>query len=495
MATTNEANLAAQIGSAENTGTGTGGLETREVQSGHIKDLLENDDKSPRRCSNPHWIGIFWAHFLGMVILITLALTHKDNQAASSGIFSFISDTFTTGAGRKVLGALVGCAVTGGLFSFLWVRILQCFKDQPIKICLYLYHFLVVVMIGVAFWQDIQFVLYFYAFQLVVTDLLLYLQRHNFPFTEALLRTGLQAVVDNSKMQCVAMAFMPIQIALYIFWILGFLFTLIWMPDNWYLWMCLYAFSYSWVGYFFHFIVHTFTTVLAGFWLLGLKDGYGKASKSCKMAFTSSMGPIALASFFMGIFSLIKAIVSNSLKIGTCLMCYQCVYYACCGWLEALIARYNEYVLCYVALKNIEFGEGSASLVKLFADSGMQIVVNEVGWDVALTVGVLIGFCVSGGVGIGLHIILWGSEFNAQDAATEVFFYFCLYGWLGCSTTSIGLGPLRSVLTTVFVVWAEEPESFSKGQTKFYNDLVDKAQKCPQVATALKLGGSNERNV
>lgn len=491
MATTNESNLAAQIETG--TGTGTAALETRTVESGKIKDLLENDDNAPRRCSNPHWIGIFWAHFLGMVILITLALTHPDAAEASDGVFSFLTDIFTTGTGRKVLGAMVGCAITGGIFALLWVRILQCFKDKPIKVCLILYHVLVVVMIGVAFWQDIQFVLYFYAFQLVVTDLLLYMQRANFPFCEALLRVGLQAIIDNTKMQCVAFAFMPVQIALYIFWILGFLFTLMWMPDMWYLWMCLFAFSYSWVGYFFHFIVHTFTTVLAGYWLLGLKDGYGKASKSCKMAFTSSMGPIALASFFMGIFSLIKAIISNSLKITTCLMCYQCVYYACCGWLEALIARYSEYVLAYVALKNIEFGQGSAHLVKLFKESGMQIVTNEVAWDVAITVGILISFCLSGGVGLGLQMIMFGDTFPTE--ATEVFMFFCIYGMLGCSTTSIGLGPLRSVLTTTFVVWAEEPISFSKGQPAFYNDLVDKAKQCPQVAAALKLGGSNERNV
>jgi len=487
--------------STNETGTGTGATEVRSVQQGTMKELLANQDAQPRKCSNPVWIFIFWAHFVGMIVLIYLGLTQ--NGDAAGGVLDFFTKYLIgDGSGRKILGAMLGCCVTGGIWSFIWVRFLQCFKENPIKISLYLYHFLVLCMVGVAFWQSgWQYVLYFYGAQLLITDLVLYLQRENFPFTESLLRVGLGAVVANSKMQCVAYAFMPFQIILYIFWALGGVFCLAWKPDNWYFWIVLFMTSYNWVGYFFHFIVHTFVTVLSGFWIMGLKDGYSKASSSCKMAFTTSMGPIALSSAIMAVLAFIRTIISIQIRILSCCVCYSCMYKACCGWLEAIIARFNEYVLAYVALRNIEFGQGSKALVNLFATTGMKIIVNEIGWDVTIQVGVILGFCVSGGVGIALHIILWGSEFSVEgsDAELVIFCFFCLYGLLGMTTTSVGLVPLRSALTAVFVIWAEEPGSFAAGQPEYYNDLMAAVEKCPSVKEYLKplleSSGSNERTV
>merc|ERR1719192_1259690 len=117
-----------------------------------------------------------------------------DEEEASSGILSGLTDfLLKDGAGRKVTGVLVGTCVFGALFSFVWLRMLKCFQDSPVKISLALYHLAV---IGMAVWalsEDIQFVLYFYGFQLVVTDIVLYLQRENFPFSEAMCRIGVNA--------------------------------------------------------------------------------------------------------------------------------------------------------------------------------------------------------------------------------------------------------------------------------------------------------------
>merc|ERR1719436_1685999 len=100
---------------------------------------------------------------------------------------------------------------------------------------------------------------------------------------------------------------------------------------------------------------------------------------------------------------MIRTTVRLALRITTLSLCFNCVYAACCGWLEAIIARFNEYVLAEVALLNCEFKEGSRQLVQLFNTTGMNIITNEVAWDVTLTVGYIIGFCVTGGIGLLLH--------------------------------------------------------------------------------------------
>lgn len=497
MASTDESNLAA-VQAAETAGTttngagGTGatGVVSREVGTKQtMKDLLTKRDGGERKCSNPIWIMFFWIHLTGMIAFIVYVMTSDSSNIG--GIFESILNFFTGDSiGRKFTICMATAAVLGGLFSFIWVIILNCFQDKSIKVSLVIYHLAVAGLIVWAIVDDVEFVMYFYLVQLVITDIILFLQRDQFQFSEAMCKIGVNCVMANTKMQFFAYSFMPFQIALAICWWLGFVYAFVWEPDLWWFWVCLFAFSYNWVAYFFHFIVHTFVSVLGAYWIMNLSDGYGKASQSCKMAFTTSQGPISIASLIMAILALIRSMIRCVFKIFTCYTCYGCIYAALCGWIEAIIARFNEYVLAEVALLNIEFSQGSMRLVGLFEHTGLKIITNEVAWGVPLTVGYMIGFCFSGGITLGIHQLVFESEGDVGDILQHKelqLFFFVVYGWLGGYACTIGLVPLRSSLSSTFVVWAEEPLSFAQGQPELYLNLMGAVDGCEKVKSNLNI--------
>jgi len=276
-------------------------------------------------------------------------------------------------------------------------------------------------------------------------------------------------------------AFMPLQVCTYIFWLLGmlFCFSFEWGIDNVLLIMLVFLFSYVWTGWFWHLLVHSFVVVMAGFWALGMEGGYNKASESCKASMTYSQGPIAIGSFIMACLSILNATIRCSLRGLGCLG--ECIYRTCCGCLKRIIQRYNEYVLAITSLYDYGFFEASATLVKLFQRTGLTVVTNEVAWGVPLFVGKFCGYCACGGLGLGYHKLAFGDDVSSD---LDICF-FIVYALLGGSVTGIGLAPLQSTLTAIFVIWSEEPASFAAGQPDLYGELLVAVEESEGVKAAI----------
>jgi len=472
--------------SANTTGTGTDGKQGVRVvnlERAPLKELLLKE--STRSCNNIPMIAFFWAHILGMVTLITYVFTHESTGASSalSGLVDFMAGSDT---GRKLFGVMVGTCVTGGVFATAWIYFLRYFKDNSIKVSIIIAHLIV---LGLAIWAIIDNIIFFVAFYgvgLLMIDVWLYCNRQDFPFAEVMMKIGTKCVAQNPNMQCFAYAFMPLQIITYIFWLMGLLFCMAfpWGADNWYIIYILFLFSYNWAGWFWHLIVHSFVTVLTAFWALGMEGGYDKASQSCKASMTHAQGPIAIGSFIMAWLSVIRFMIRWSLR-GVCCCCGDCVYKFICSCLENIIKRYNEYVLAIVNLFDLGFFDASSTLVSLFQKTGMSFVTNEVAWSVPISVGNFCGYCISGGMGLAYHKAAFHDSAYLNDKALDTMFFF-IYGILGGSVTAIGLAPLRSVLTSVFVIWSEEPRSFAAGQPELYGDLLAAVEKSPGVKSALE---------
>jgi len=217
-------------------------------------------------------------------------------------------------------------------------------------------------------------------------------------------------------------------------------------------------------------MVHSFVTVLSAFWTVGLEGGYDKASKSCKASMTYAQGPIAIGSFIMAWLSIIRFISRLALR---CLCCCvgQCIFKFLCDCLRRIIKRYNEYVLAIANLFDLGFFDASRRLVALFEKTGMSFITNEVAWSVPISVGTFCGYCISGGLGLAYHkgAFADNADMNSTTVDTSLFF---VYAILGGSVTSIGLAPLQSALTSVFVIWSEEPKSFAAGQPELYGELL-----------------------
>jgi len=473
-------------GTEAGTGTGTdgkGGVRVVDLQHAPLKELLLKE--SSRTCNNILMIAFFWAHVFGICCLIGYVMSHDANAATSSFLKDVVNFLAGSDTGRKLFGVMIGTCITGGGFAVVWIWFLRYFRDKSIKVSIVIAHLIVA---GLAIWAIIDNIIFFVAFYgigLLLIDLWLYCNRKDFPFSEAMMKVGTKCVSENPKMQLFAYAFMPLQILTYIFWLMGMLYcySFDWGLDNWYIITIMFMFSYNWTGWFWHLMVHSFVSVLSAFWALGMEGGYNKATESCKASLTYSQGPIAIGSFIMAWLSILKFMLRWAMR-SVCCCVGDCIYKFCCKCLERIIQRYNEYVLAIVNLFDVGFFDGSTILIKLFTSTGMSFITNEVAWSVPISVGTFCGYCVSGGLGLAYHKAAFSNTDGLNSTAFDTCFFF-VYAILGGSVTAIGLAPLRSALTSIFVIWSEEPKSFAAGQPELYGELLIAIEKSPGVKGAI----------
>jgi len=478
------------MSTVETTGTrqtgNVGGVRVVNLEHAPIKELLTKE--SSRSCNNVPMILFFWAHLLGMIALIIYVMTHEANVTTNTFLVNIVAFAQNK-TGRQLFGVMIGTCITGGVFSLCWVWFLRFFQDKSIKVSIIMAHLIVLVIGILAFFINVIFFLLFYGIGLALIDVWLYCNRQDFPFSQAMMKIGTKCVSENPKMQCFAYAFLPLQIITYIVWLMGMLycFAFDWGVNNWYCIVLLFIFSFNWVGWFWHLMVHSFVTVLAAFWALGMEGGYHKASESCKASMTNAQGPIAVGSFIMAWLSIPRAMFRWAFR-GVCSCCGDFLYKLLCCCLEKIIQRYNEYVLAIGNLFNVGFFDASRILVSLFRRTGMSVVTNDVAWSVPIFVGSFVGFSISGGMGLAYHKMAF-ADMVFQDKRHEINFYICFfffYGALGGSVATIGLAPLRSALTAIFVIWAEEPKSFAAGQPELYGELLLAVKKSPGVIGAIQ---------
>jgi len=457
-----------------------GGTRVVELNRAPLKDLLVQE--TSRSCSNTPMIVFFWLHILAMVSLIIYVMTHDANESSAGFLDSLVDFLAGSDTGRKLLGVMVGTCITGGFFAVGWIWFLRSFKDNSIKVSIVIAHVIVAVLSVWCIVEEAIIPAVLIIVVLAVIDLWLYCNRHDFPFSEVMMKIATKCVAENPKMLMFAYAFMPLQVVTYIFWLLGmlFCFSFQWGIDNIFLIMIMFLFSYVWTGWFWHLLVHSFVTVMAAFWALGMDGGYNKASESCKASMTYSQGPIAIGSFIMACLSILNATVRYSLRVLPCVG--ECIYRACCGCLKKIMQRYNEYVLAITSLYDYGFFDASATLVKLFSRTGLSVITNEVAWSVPISVGKFCGFCASGGLGLAYHKLAFVDD-NLPSSLDILF--FILYALLGGTVTGIGLAPLQSTLTAIFVIWSEEPASFAAGQPLLYGDLLVAVEKSAGVKAAI----------
>jgi len=452
-----------------------GGVRVVDLKRAPLKELLNKE--TSRSCSNTPMIAFFWLHILAIVSLIIYVMTHDANES-SSGILGTLMDFLAgTDTGRKLLGVMIGTCISGAAFAVAWIWFLRFFKENSIKVSIGIAHVIVAVLCVWWFVDGAAALAVIYILGLAMIDLWLWCNREDFPFSEVMMKIATKCVSENPKMLMFAYAFMPLQVCTYIFWLLGmlFCFSFEWAIDNALLIVLLFLFSYVWTGWFWHLVVHSFVVVMAAFWALGMEGGYNKASESCKASMTYSQGPIAIGSFIMACLSILNFLVRWSLRGLGCLG--ECIYRTCCNCLKRIIQRYNEYVLAITSLYDFGFFDASATLVKLFNRTGLSVITNEVAWSVPLFVGKFCGYCACGGLGLGYHKLAFGDEVSSD---LDICF-FIIYALLGGSVTGIGLAPLQSTLTAVFVIWSEEPASFAAGQPELYGELLVAVERSPGV--------------
>jgi len=451
---------------------GGGGVRSVDSNSSTpLKEVLLQE--SSRNCNNIYMVFFFWVHMVVMLSVIIYVITDDANAGTSSFLYRMVDSGI--GIRAKLFGVISGACITGGIFAMCWIQYLKWFEEWSIQVSIIIAHLIVLCLAISAI--DTPIIAGIYVSGLLMIDLWLDSNRKDFPFSAMMMKIGSKCLSENPKIQCFAYAFMPLQIITCIFWCLGFLAIDLGLTvDKWCLILIIFIFSYNWAGWFCHFIVHSFVTVLTAFWTLGMEGGYQKASQNCKASMTYAQGPIASGSFIMASLSFLRSMSwwrwicrCDNIKV-------------LCDCLQKIFQRYNEYVLSIMNLENLGFFDASETLTNLFDHTGMSFITSNVAWSVPISVGTFCGCCISGGMGLAYHNGVFAN--TDLDDKFEIWF-FLLYATFGGSVTAIGLAPLRSVLTTIFVIWAKEPRSFAYGQSEFYRELLVAIEQSPGVKDSI----------
>jgi len=468
---------------------GGGGVRSVDLNSTtYLREVLLQE--SSRNCNYNLIVFFFWVHMVAMLSLIIYVMTHDANAGTSN--FLYHMDDSGIDIRAKLVGVLSGTSITGGIFAMCWIQYIKWFEEKSIWVSIIIAHLIVLCLTISAITDDKPIIAIIYGGGLLVIDAWLYSKRKDFPFSAMMMTIGSKCLSENPKIQCFAYAFMPLQIITFIFWCLGFLacdlknwaFDL----DKWCL-LIMFIISYNWAVWFCHLIVHSFITVLAAFWTLGMEGGYQKASQSCKASMTYAQGPIAVGSFIMSGLSFLSFM--RSWRWICCCHELNCLW----NCIQKIFQRYNEYVLSIVNLENLGFFDASKTLTNLFDHTGMSFITSNVAWSVPISLGTFCGCCISGGMGLAYHNDVFA---NTVFVDKFVIGFFLLYATLGGSVTAIGLAPLRSVLTTIFVIWAKEPRSFAYGQPELYRELLVAIELSPGVKGSIHqtlLDGSKQIDV
>merc|ERR1719189_2010438 len=117
----------------------------------------------------------------------------NENQEASSGILSFLTDfLFKDDVGTKLFGICLLTAFSGAIFSVVWIFILRTWQDQTIKVSLGLYHIVILFVIIWAFAEGADGIAIVTIIQVLAQDLWIYWDRQNLPFSEAMCKIGVR---------------------------------------------------------------------------------------------------------------------------------------------------------------------------------------------------------------------------------------------------------------------------------------------------------------
>jgi hypothetical protein len=191
-------------------------------------------------------------------------------------------------------------------------------------------------------------------------------------------------------------------------------------------------------------------------------------------AVTLNLGSICFGSLVVAILEAIRSILnifaSMASQSGNCvaaclLSCLSCII----GCLESWIEFFNRFAYTYVGCYGYSFITASKHVFKLFASKGWSAIVND---DLTNNV-FFLGNVVVGAISAFIAVKMVQDSDKKQlmmfehPDAIVAFFAFVV----GYATNNLFMSVIASAVTTVFVLWAEDPQGWQMTRPDEYQTL------------------------
>ncbi|CAI5743191.1 unnamed protein product [Hyaloperonospora brassicae] len=194
-------------------------------------------------------------------------------------------------------------------------------------------------------------------------------------------------------------------------------------------------------------------------------------------ALTLNLGSICLGSLIVAVLETVVWLLQIAAwlvgRSGTSCCCFVCLF----AWLSRIVSRierwiecFNRFAFAYVGCYSYSFVRASRRVLKLFAARGWSAIVNDhlIGnlcWLTHIVTGAFTAY-------VGIRLV----HETHSDARLAVFRHpqvvagsFCFVA--GYSINTLVLAVLNSAVTTVFVLWAEDPHGWQRTRPYQYRTL------------------------
>ncbi|KAK1929904.1 Protein PNS1 [Phytophthora citrophthora] len=191
-------------------------------------------------------------------------------------------------------------------------------------------------------------------------------------------------------------------------------------------------------------------------------------------AMTLNLGSICFGSLIVAILETIASILrllawlagrSGNCCLACLLSCLSCIISCIESWIEF----FNRFAYAYVGCYGYSFVTASRHVFKLFAAKGWSAIVNDdltgnVFWLGNIIIGAVTAY-------IGVQIV------DSTDSARLAMFshphvfigFFCFF--VGYGINNLFMSVVASAVTTIFVLWAEDPHGWQLTRPKHYETL------------------------
>ncbi|GAB9474898.1 hypothetical protein Gpo141_00012013 [Globisporangium polare] len=191
-------------------------------------------------------------------------------------------------------------------------------------------------------------------------------------------------------------------------------------------------------------------------------------------AVTLNLGSICFGSLIVAILETIRQMLqilasianqSGNCVVACLLSCISCLI----GCLESWIEFFNRFAYTYVGCYGYSFITASKHVFKLFKSKGWSAIVND---DLTGNV-FFMGNVIIGAVSayIGVHMVHDTDKqrlamFEHPDVIVGIFAFLIGYG-----VNSLFMNVVASAVTTIFVLWAEDPHGWQMTRPEHYERL------------------------
>ena len=185
-----------------------------------------------------------------------------------------------------------------------------------------------------------------------------------------------------------------------------------------------------------------------------------------RRAMTTSFGSIAYGSLLVAIIKAVRSLVRAAMdRAEGPMVALLCVLQCLLSILESLLEIFNRFAFCYVGIYGHDFKAAGKAVWNLFKDRGWTAIINDDLVDMALNFGCLMIGVLAAGIGFGYGS---GAGMNTSIAAGFAFLSFLI----GFVLTSVAMTTVSSAVATVFVLFAEERDSFARTHPELHQHLV-----------------------